>query len=171
MMMSDICHFRTQRLGTVVAPERCITQNSAGNSFGRILPIGLRRQFLQLAIASARLSGRGRRLIETMIAILNALPSLAVERYSKNDLFPGDAGMQKATQCIVPIALVQRSLGRISRVMEQSAMKVCGGLGVPVQVVSHDGNVIQVSADLLQFKILVVLLFRRQGGSEQISGL
>src|SRR6478752_1362876 len=48
-------------------------------------------------------------------------------------------------------------------------MKVCRRLGIPVQVVSHDGNVIQISSDFLQVKILVVLLFCRQGGSEQIS--
>src|ERR1051326_405095 len=48
-------------------------------------------------------------------------------------------------------------------------MKVCGGLSVPVQVISHDGNVIQIFADFLQLKILVVLLFRRQGGGKKIA--
>ncbi len=38
-----------------------------------------------------------------------------------------------------------------------------------MQVVSHDRDVIQVSADFLQLKILVVLFFCRQGRSKQIS--
>src|SRR5229473_687572 len=49
-------------------------------------------------------------------------------------------------------------------------MKVRGRLGIPVQVVSHNRNVIQVSADFFQLKILVVLLFCGQGRSKQISG-
>src|SRR5580765_1351149 len=49
-------------------------------------------------------------------------------------------------------------------------MKVRGRLGVPVQVVSHDRDVIQIFADFLQFKILVVLLFSGKGRSQQISG-
>src|ERR1051326_3678723 len=49
-------------------------------------------------------------------------------------------------------------------------MKVCGGLSVAVQVISHYGNVIQIFADFFQLKVLVVLLFRRQGGGKKIAG-
>src|SRR6185312_13136223 len=102
--------------------------------------------------------------------IVHALPSFAVERHSENDFFCWHSRLQKAAHRIVAVPLIKRGLGGISPIMKERAMKVCGWLSVPVQVISHDGNVVHILADFFQLKILVVLLFRRQRGSKKIAG-
>src|SRR5689334_8484672 len=87
MMVSDVCHFLAQRLWAVVAPECRIKQNGASYGFGRILPVSLRRQVFQFAIAPTGFSSREGRLIKSVIAVFHALPSLAVERHSKDEFF------------------------------------------------------------------------------------
>src|ERR1041385_3259093 len=118
MMVFDVCHFFVQRLWAVIAPKCRVKPNRTSHGFGRVSPVSPGQKLPQLAIASARFSSGGRRLVKTMIAILNTLPAFAVERNSKNDFCCRHARLQEAANSVVPIPLVQRGFGRISRSME-----------------------------------------------------
>src|SRR6185312_3525989 len=88
----------------------------------------------------------------------------------QNNFSRRNACLKKSANRVISITLVQRWSGRILVIVEEGAVEVCACLRIPVQVIHHDGNEIQILADLREIKIPVVLLFRRKRRGQQQPG-
>src|SRR5579884_3104424 len=133
MVMTDVFHFFTHGLRTVIAPEISAIPDAARNCLFVILAVHYSSKGLERPVTSIRRGGTCGALVQAMIHVLHASPAFAIKRHAQKDFLRRDAGLKKSPHGIVAVAYIQWRLGRVRRIVEQRAMQKSLRHTVPMQ--------------------------------------